>query len=110
MLFQNFALFSFHKAINLLEGLIPTKDEHDHDHQVLSAGHLEKLFIFSLMWSLGSLLELDDRAKMQDFMLSHESKLNYPDLPEGSGFTIFEFVVTDAGAVGILFLFSSFLL
>ncbi|PIK45719.1 hypothetical protein BSL78_17425 [Apostichopus japonicus] len=85
------------QAINLLEGLIPTKDEHDHDHHVLAAGHLEKLFIFSLMWSLGSLLELDDRAKMQDFMLDHQSKLSYPKLPEDSGFTIFEFVVTDTG-------------
>lgn len=81
--------------MDLLGGLIPAKDEHD--HSALPASHLEKLFIFAVMWSIGALLELDDRVRMEEFMLKHESKLNYPDLPEGSGYTIFEFVVSKDG-------------
>ncbi|XP_071945990.1 dynein axonemal heavy chain 8-like [Antedon mediterranea] len=83
------------QAIDLLVGLLPVKEEHD--HTALPPAYLEKLFIFSLMWSLGALLELDDRAKMQTFMLEHESHLSYPNLPEGSGHTIFEYVVDSNG-------------
>lgn len=57
--------------------------------------HLQRLFIFSLMWSNGALLELDDRAKMEQFMLKHESKLNYPKLRDDE--TIFEYLVNEAG-------------
>ena len=46
------------QACDLLEGLIPSKEEKG----VLSASHLGKLFIFSLMWSIGALMELDDRC------------------------------------------------
>jgi len=47
------------------------------------------------MWSNGALLELDDRAKMEQFMLKHESKLNYPKLKEDE--TIFEYLVNESG-------------
>jgi len=57
--------------------------------------HLQRLFIFSVMWSSGALLELDDRAKMEEFMVHHESKLNYPKLNEDE--TIFEYLVNEAG-------------
>ena len=42
----------------MLDGLIPSKDEKG----VLEADHLGKIFIFALMWSIGALLELDDRS------------------------------------------------
>ena len=44
---------------------------------------MEKLFIFVIMWSMGALLELDDRAKMEEFLLKHPSNLHYPQLKEG---------------------------
>jgi len=53
------------------------------------------MFIFSLMWSNGALLELDDRAKMEQFMVKHESRLNYPKLGENE--TIFEYLVNESG-------------
>ena len=42
------------QALEILDGLL-TQD------MVLSDSLIEKYFIFSLMWSLGALLELDDR-------------------------------------------------
>ena len=77
----------------LLEGLIPEKE--DTHAKALSASHLQNLFIFALMWSMGALLELDDRAKMEEFLVGHDSKLHLPPIKEGE--TIFEYVCNDAG-------------
>ncbi|GFR77163.1 dynein heavy chain 8, axonemal, partial [Elysia marginata] len=81
------------QVCDLLEGLIPASPE---ERKNMSPKHLEHLFIFSLMWSLGALLELDDRLKMQEFMRKHKSKLSYPKL-EGEE-TIFEFLVAHDGS------------
>lgn len=55
--------------MDLLAGLTPSED---HESSAPSAQrtpqHLERLYIFSLMWSVGALLELDDRAKMEVFL------------------------------------------
>lgn len=77
---------------DLLEGLIPASME---ERKNMTMQHFENLFIFGLMWSLGALLELDDRAKMQEFMLKHKSKLHYPKLTGEE--TIFEFLVAPDG-------------
>ena len=79
------------QACDLLEGLIPSHE----DKGIPSASHLQKLFVFSLMWSVGALLELDDRAQMEQFLLQHPSKLAYPKLSGDQ--TMFEFVVDDNG-------------
>ena len=57
--------------------------------------HLERLYIFCLMWSLGALLELEDRAKMEAFITQHESHLNLPPLTGDE--TIFEYLVDEKG-------------
>lgn len=46
------------------------------------------------MWSVGSLLELDDRAKMESF-LSSQGNLNLPPVKENE--TIFEYLVDESG-------------
>ncbi|ESN95628.1 hypothetical protein HELRODRAFT_86536 [Helobdella robusta] len=80
------------QAIDLLEGLIGSQtDRSTH----LTTNHLQKIFIFSLMWSFGNLLELDGRVKLQEFMLNHSSKLNYPKLMGEK--TIFEYLVDSSG-------------
>ncbi|XP_059171726.1 dynein axonemal heavy chain 8-like [Physella acuta] len=77
---------------DLLEGLIPVSLE---ERKNLSPKHLEHLFIFGLMWSQGALMELADRAKMQEFMLKHKSKLSYAKITGDE--TIFEFLVGTDG-------------
>ena len=52
--------------------------------------------MFALMWGVGALLELDDRAKMEEFLVNH-GKLSLPDIDKGSQETIFEFVVDSYG-------------
>lgn len=50
------------QAISLLEGLIPKGD----DHKEVNSDHLRRLIVFSLMFSLGALLELEDRQKVRN--------------------------------------------
>ncbi|XP_018048480.1 PREDICTED: dynein heavy chain 8, axonemal [Atta colombica] len=80
------------QCIDLLEGLNvgnsdPTK--------ILSEQHIEKLFLFSLMWSLGAMLELDGRLALQEYLVNHESNCNWPKYTEDE--TIFEYLVSDDG-------------
>ncbi|XP_027732137.1 dynein heavy chain 8, axonemal [Vombatus ursinus] len=81
------------QSLNLLEGLIPSKEEGG----VASNEHIQKLFVFGIMWSLGALLELDSREKLEYFLRSHQSKIDLPDIPEESNHTMYEFFVTDYG-------------
>ena len=48
------------------------------------------------MWSLGALLELDDRAKMEEFARGN-FELDLPPIAEESADTIFEFLVNETG-------------
>lgn len=49
------------------------------------------------MWSLGALLELESRDKLEAFLRHHESKLDLPTIPKGTNQTMYEFYVTDYG-------------
>ncbi|XP_011309278.1 dynein heavy chain 5, axonemal-like, partial [Fopius arisanus] len=57
--------------------------------------HLERIFLFSMMWSLGAVLELDARLHLQDFFLNHASKCDWPTLHEDD--TIFEYLIAENG-------------
>uniref|UniRef100_A0A6I8MYJ8 Dynein axonemal heavy chain 5 n=1 Tax=Ornithorhynchus anatinus TaxID=9258 RepID=A0A6I8MYJ8_ORNAN len=81
------------QSINMLQGLIPPKEQGGE----VTSEHLERLYIFSLMWSVGALLELDDRHKMEHWLRSHETlKLDLPQ-PGGNEETIFDYYVTSDG-------------
>ena len=57
------------QAMDLLSGLIPYEEHESGQTSVqLTPEHLERLYIFAVMWSVGALLELDNRAKMEQFM------------------------------------------
>ncbi|XP_039610081.1 dynein heavy chain 5, axonemal-like [Polypterus senegalus] len=78
------------QAIDLLQGLLPSAEE-----KQPTAQHVSRLFIFAVMWSVGALLELEDREKMEAFLKKHTAKL---ELPVTTGDqTIFEFVVSENG-------------
>ena len=82
------------QACTLLEGLIPLSGKEE--NQSLKKIYLEHIYIFALMWSLGALLELDDRAKLETF-LRENTTLNLPKCDPAGGDTIFEFFVDKAG-------------
>ncbi len=86
------------QSINILQGLLLDSE----DASVLSAAHLERLYVFSVMWSIGAILELDDRVKLESFM-REDVELDLPSFDEGNGNTIFEYFVTDSGMSEIFF-------
>lgn len=47
------------QALDLLEGLLPSAGEHE-----FSSAHVQKLIVFAVMWSLGAVLEIEDRRKV----------------------------------------------
>ncbi len=65
----------------------------------MAAQHLERLYIFAIMWSIGALLELEDRSKLELF-IREQFEL---DLPETEAHhTMFEFFVNDTGQYNCL--------
>lgn len=98
--YDQFSCVFFYQAISILEGLIPKKE----DGSNVSASHLERLYIFCVMWSVGALLELDDRAKMEEFTRAN-FELDLPPIAEGSQDTIFEFLVNEAGSCYVLYFY-----
>uniref|UniRef100_A0A3B4U7E5 Dynein axonemal heavy chain 8 n=1 Tax=Seriola dumerili TaxID=41447 RepID=A0A3B4U7E5_SERDU len=79
------------QSVNLLEGVIPTKETGG----LAGDKHMERLFVFCLMWSLGALLELEDRDKLEAYIRSHESSINVPQTQPGE--TMFEYMVNPNG-------------
>lgn len=75
------------QSLDLLEGLV-NKDK------TPTAPQLGRYYVFALMWSLGALLELYDRKKLEEFLF--EQKML--DLPSIKGEeTIFEYLVGENG-------------
>ncbi|XP_027519572.1 dynein heavy chain 5, axonemal isoform X6 [Corapipo altera] len=86
--------FVIMQSINILQGLILPKEQSGE----LTPKYLERLYIFSLMWSVGALLELEDRCKMEYWLRNHATiKLDLPCIPEGSEDTMFDYYVASDG-------------
>lgn len=77
------------QMLSVLDGLLV-------DVRPSHSQHLERLFLFAMMWSIGAVLELDDRAKFELFVITHPSKLNWPKLKSGD--TIFDYFVDNNGS------------
>jgi len=77
----------------MLNGLIPKSD----GKTSVSSSFLENIFVFSMFWSFGSLLELDERKMFQEFCFQNIPDLNYPKLDPETQDTIYEFFVDDNG-------------
>uniref|UniRef100_A0A8D2ZS36 Dynein, axonemal, heavy chain 5 n=1 Tax=Scophthalmus maximus TaxID=52904 RepID=A0A8D2ZS36_SCOMX len=86
--------FVIMQCINMLQGLIPLKEQCGD----LSREHLERLYVFALMWSVGALLELDDRRKMEIWLRRNDGiHLDLPDIPRDSEDIMFDYHVTADG-------------
>ncbi|KAJ3342801.1 Dynein heavy chain 5, axonemal [Gonapodya sp. JEL0774] len=82
-------------ATMFLAGLIPKSDAPAKSS--IASEHLERLFVFAVFWTLGSLLELDERKKLQSFLMEKAPQLKFPPIDSNSPDTIFEYFVDDGG-------------
>lgn len=58
---------------------------------------LERLYVFSVVWSIGAFLEIEDRIKLDAFLTMHFSHLALPPKEPDSEDTVFDFVVGSDG-------------
>ncbi|KAB0798200.1 hypothetical protein PPYR_09193 [Photinus pyralis] len=80
------------QCCDMLEGLMASPDDVPRTY---SDKHLERFFVFAIMWSLGAVLELDDRAKLEEYGVKNYPKIDWPKCTPGE--SIFEYVVADSG-------------
>ncbi|XP_053100655.1 dynein axonemal heavy chain 5-like isoform X3 [Hemicordylus capensis] len=86
--------FVIMQSINILQGLIPCKEQGGE----ITAVYLERLYVFSLMWSVGAVMELEDRCKMEHWLRHHDTiKLDLPNITEACEDTMFDYYVTNDG-------------
>ncbi|XP_049886262.1 dynein axonemal heavy chain 8 [Pectinophora gossypiella] len=83
------------QCIDVLTGLLEIEVPSGKAH---TDRHLERLFLFSMMWSLGSVLELDMRTRMAEFMTKLPAKLDWPGAKSKEWIHPFEYMVNSAGA------------
>ncbi len=72
--------------------MLPLKEAKDQ----LTAQHVERLYVFAIMWSVGAFLELDDRARLQEYIVNNPDAnfhLDTPTLSADSEDTIFDYFV-----------------
>lgn len=96
--------FIIKQACDLLQGLLPLHS----DREIGQNGreYYERLYVFSLMWSVGAFLELEDRIKMEEFLRRHEDiELDLPDISPGSESCIFDYMVESSGK--LLYMYKS---
>ncbi|XP_023670867.2 dynein axonemal heavy chain 5 isoform X1 [Paramormyrops kingsleyae] len=86
--------FVIMQSINMLQGLIPPKEQCGE----VSREHMERLYVFSLMWSVGAPLELEDRRKMEGWLRNHGSiRLDLPAIAAESDHNMFDYYVNQSG-------------
>nr|XP_026487863.1 dynein heavy chain 8, axonemal-like [Vanessa tameamea] len=59
--------------------------------------HLERLFVFAMMWSLGTVLELDARYRMAEFMTKLPVRIDWPGARSKEWVMPFEYMVNEVG-------------
>uniref|UniRef100_A0A1I8FY30 Dynein heavy chain 5, axonemal n=1 Tax=Macrostomum lignano TaxID=282301 RepID=A0A1I8FY30_9PLAT len=84
--------FIVRQCCDLLEGLIPRREEKE---GAMKPEFYRRLYVFVIMWSIGALLEWEDRNKLEQHMRS--LKLDLPVYPADSDNTMFDFLVSETG-------------
>lgn len=65
-------------------------------HQATVQEHIQRLFVFTMMWSLGCFMELADRAKIEQYMRANYRDLDLP--PQvGADDSMFDYRVDENG-------------
>ena len=78
-------------CLNLLEGLLLSDDN---EQRIYTVEQLERYFIYALCWSLGALLEQDDRCKFSTFICSIPNKsTSLPSSLDNINDTLYEYYV-----------------
>uniref|UniRef100_A0A7S1KLW9 AAA+ ATPase domain-containing protein n=2 Tax=Percolomonas cosmopolitus TaxID=63605 RepID=A0A7S1KLW9_9EUKA len=77
-------------TMRLLDGLLLNEDKAS-----ISAEHAERFFVFSVVWSIGALLEDEDRIKLHKFL--QKRKLDLPQIDVSSKDTVFSYVTDSEG-------------
>ncbi|XP_034144998.1 dynein heavy chain 5, axonemal isoform X2 [Esox lucius] len=86
--------FIIMQTTTMLQGLIPAKEQGGE----VSREHVGRLYVFALMWSIGALLELEDRRRMESWLRDNDKvRLDLPDIPSDSEDTMFDYYVTTDG-------------
>ncbi|CAF0729412.1 unnamed protein product, partial [Didymodactylos carnosus] len=83
------------QACKLLNGLLPSKDAKEQ----FSQSHIERLYVFAIMWSAGAFLELDDRSHLQEYILTNHDgfRLDTPPIQPNTEESIFDYFVNEKG-------------
>lgn len=81
------------QTLSILDGLLDTSKTRIKVEK--SKMHVERLFLFSLMWSLGAVLESGERLQFEQFVTKHKSKPRWPT--KSSDESIFEYMVDENG-------------
>ncbi|XP_047042441.1 dynein axonemal heavy chain 8-like [Helicoverpa zea] len=83
------------QCVDVLSGLLQIEVPGGKTH---SERHLERLFIFAMMWSLGAVLELDMRRRMAEFMTQLPVKMDWPGSKSKEFIMPYEYRVNASGA------------
>lgn len=86
-------MFSFFQAITDAQPDVPKSGATPR----ATRQHLERLYVFAVVWSVGAYLEKDDRAKMSDYITTNFNHLNLPPVNPDGDETLFDFVVEPDG-------------
>ncbi|XP_041975311.1 dynein axonemal heavy chain 8 [Aricia agestis] len=82
------------QCIDVLEGLLAIETPSGKPH---TDRHLERLFVFAMMWSLGAVLELEDRLRMAEFMTKLPVRIDWPGGKSKEFVMPFEYMVNQSG-------------
>ena len=86
-------LYTVSHTCALLDGLLSDRDGRQ---RTAEYNRYERLYVFAFLWSFGVLLQLDARAKLEEFIRNHEKIVL--DLPPASGdVNMFDYMVDNHG-------------
>lgn len=57
------------QLLDILDGLLA-------DCSTRTEKYLERTFLFAMMWTLGAVLEINEREKLEEFLVKHPSKMS----------------------------------